>query len=201
MDCKTLWNKSSRDYVVTPNPWLIFYVLFVLRIISISVMTFLIGTTGRTCDRPRRNELRLITIKTASASPPSSQPHWWGKRMTSSLLSSSLPPPLLLYSFFFFHPFALIHCGHFSLSLSVVFASFFSCLTLSLFGGKDKKAPTFLFHSHVCCQGNMIQSIASCTPRTSHWCCCLLLVNTLWSNTKGYSSSSSVLRKISFLKA
>lgn len=78
-----------------------FYVLFVLRIISISLMTFLTGTTGRTCDRPHRKELRLITIKTVSASPPSSQPHWWGKRMTSSLLSSSHPPssPALLFLF------------------------------------------------------------------------------------------------------
>lgn len=47
----------------------------------------------------------------------------------------------------------------------------------------------------------MIQSIASCTPRTSHWCCCLLLVNTVWSNTKGYSSSCWGLgKKIPFYK-
>lgn len=152
-----------------------FDVLFVLRI---TVMTFLIGTTARTCDCPRWKELRLITIKPVSASPQSSRLHWWGKRMTSS----SHPPPLLLYSFFFLSSLWFNTLRSF---LSVVFASLFSCLTLSLFGGGDKKRLTFLFHA--CCQGNMIQSIASCTPHTSHWWCCLLLVNALRFNSKGYS--------------
>lgn len=187
-----------------PNPWLTLYVRFVLRIISISVMTFLIGTTGRTCDRPRRKELRLTTIKTASASPPSSQPHWWGKKNdiipAHSLCHPLIPPPLLLHSFVhFFHPLLLIHSAVISLSLSLGGL----CLLLFLFNplfipGEEIKGPTFLSHSHVCCQGNVIQSIASCNPRTSHWCCCLLLVNTVWSNTKAYSSSCGVLGKSFF---
>lgn len=197
---KDLINSSRDDYVVTPNPWLILFVcvFFPLRIISISATTFLIGTTGRNCDHLRRKELRLTTIKTASASPQSSQHHWWGKRMTSS----SHPPSSLAWLFrSFLSSLALIHSAVISLSPSLFLGGF--CLLLFLFNPlfireEEIKGPTFLSHSHVCCQGNMIQSIASCTSHTSHRCCCLLLVNTVWSHTKEYSSFCGVLGKSFF---
>lgn len=129
-----------------------------------------------------KNRERFATIKSASLVR---------KTMISSLLHSFChpltPPSHLLLSFLAVRHSAVIWALRFPLSLPAVSSFSSSCLTASLFWG-GKNWPHFLLHSHVCCQGNVIQSIASYSRGTSHWCCCLLLFDNVRSNTKGRST-------------
>lgn len=118
-----------------------------------------------------KNRERFATIKSASLVR---------KRMISSLLHPPCHPltPLTSLSFILGRKTLSGHLSSLFLSLSpsglLLLFFLFNCLFIL---GSKKNWPHFLIHSHVCCQGNVIQSIASCSRCTSHWCfCCSLLL-------------------------